>query len=198
MNILQRLPFVIFSQTYPYGQNVLPVPNIFANQMTGRATQLPASPALPNFYKMFSVAQNKPFVVAETAAFVNMCDNNKASACAQQVNPPSEYSIKQAWWEQIFNLDGSNGSESIADNFPNIKIITWFDHRKIEAEAWGNTVDWTVSINPDDIAGFTQQVKTPLVKPGQAPVKYWQFGDDLRAHFALYQKKLYSKRPKFF
>jgi hypothetical protein len=45
----------------------------------------------------------------------------------------------------VFALGDSQEALALPQHFPNIKIINWFDIRKAEAEAGGNSVDWSIT-----------------------------------------------------
>lgn len=64
----------------------------------------------------------------------NLCDVNRNNANCNGTYgaPPSELAIKSGWWGQVY------GNLSIA-SFPNIKLVHWFDIKKVEVEAQSNT-----------------------------------------------------------
>ena len=59
----------------------------------------------------------------------------------------SEADIKRAWWEQVF------GAQTHAQ-FPNLKMINWFEWDKNETEVNGR-IDWTITNTPAIRDAFT-------------------------------------------
>ena len=59
----------------------------------------------------------------------------------------AELDIKRAWWEQLFSPD-------LATEFPQLKMINWFEWDKNEVEVKGR-VDWTVTNTPAVREAFT-------------------------------------------
>jgi|GEM_PF-1590489 len=117
--------------TYPWLENELPLPNSFARALTGNDGEL------PDFYARFCAdgLHNKPLIIPETSAFYNT-----------QQPGANEFAIKQAWWQQVFNISGdSSNAWDVALHFPKLKCINWFDHLKIETEARSQWIDWRVS-----------------------------------------------------
>lgn len=116
------------------GANEVPTAYEFSTQITG--LNAPAT----DFYKGYctSAAHNKPMAITETSALYNT-----------QQGGASEYDIKTAWWKQVYNISGVSGSigPDIADTYPHLKMINWFDYRKQEAQAGNNVVDWRISAN---------------------------------------------------
>ncbi|KAI8923818.1 glycoside hydrolase superfamily [Entophlyctis helioformis] len=71
-----------------------------------------------NFYQTYSVAKNKPLMIAETAA-------------AFHVNSPTgpgvgELATKQPWWRQYIT------NATFLDAYPKVKLISLFEFRKFE------------------------------------------------------------------
>jgi hypothetical protein len=55
----------------------------------------------------------------------------------------SEADIKSSWWRQLFKLNGdSDEAWDISARFRNIKMISWFDHAKVEGNSRNNTINW--------------------------------------------------------
>jgi hypothetical protein len=70
-----------------------------------------------------------------------------------------EFQIKRAWWKQVFNAFDDNTNEvNIAERFPKLKCINWFDHYKREAEAQNEWIDWRISANPSVRKAFVTHV----------------------------------------
>lgn len=114
---------------FPYGENELPEPGKFANELTGnyRGAGGDDTP-LADFYQVYGVAHGKPVAIPETAALFNPGAGGEA-----------ELAIKQAWWSQVFD-------PATATRFPQLKMINWFEWDKDEDEVKGR-VDWNVTNN---------------------------------------------------
>ncbi|WP_197038169.1 MULTISPECIES: glycosyl hydrolase [Actinomycetes] len=124
---------------YPWGENELPEPNKFVDQLTGNYVGANGDDsALPNFYDVYGRQHGKPVAIPETAALYN-----PAIATG-----PDELAIKQAWWSQV--LDEANHNR-----FPQLKMLNWFEWNKYEPEVTAN-VDWTATTNPTVREAFTQ------------------------------------------
>ena len=137
---------------YPWFENELPLPNSFANSLTGTHQGV-----TPNFYARYCAdgVHKKPMAVPETAAFYNT-----------QQSGPEEFALKQAWWEQVFNVSGDTSSGlDVALHFPKLKCINWFDHYKQESEAQNNWIDWRVSADQRMRAEFVRYIRA--VRNGQ-------------------------------
>lgn len=167
-------------QEYPFGKNDIPPSSAFAGQLNGNIIW--GTPVqLPNFYANYSVAYDKPMVVAETGAFYNLCDVFPGRmGCAANANGPTQLQVKSAWWQQAFNLMDAPQGPSIATAFPNIKLISWYDVTMRQVEASGNTVDWDVSQQADLRTAFVQYIQTPLVDANGQSIQYWKFAGDWR------------------
>lgn len=132
--------------SYPWLENELPLPNSFARALTGNQGEL------PDFYARFcnDGVHNKPLIIPETSAFYNT-----------QQPGANEFAIKQAWWQQVFNISGDNPNAwDVAAHFPKLKCINWFDHLKIESEARSQWIDWRVSACPLLRDAFLDYVRT--------------------------------------
>jgi len=154
---------------FPWGENEIPEPRRFADSLQGNYNgQLGDERAVPDFYALFcgDAGHRKPLAMAETAAFFNTSRSDGAS----------EFDIKQGWWTQVFNISGDtpNGPD-VANHFPKLKLVMWFDWRKVEGEAQNNVVDWSVSRDPNREA-FRTYVQT--LKNGQ---RYFLTAADVRA-----------------
>ncbi|MGO4234701.1 glycoside hydrolase family 26 protein [Pseudarthrobacter sp. YAF2] len=123
--------------TYPWGANAVPEPNKFADQLTGNYNGTNGDERLlPDFYTEYAVNHGKPLAIPGTAALYNPAAGG-----------PAEADIKRAWWEQVF-------SARTHAQFPNLKMINWFEWDKDEAEVKGR-VDWTVTSTPAIRDAFT-------------------------------------------
>jgi hypothetical protein len=123
--------------TYPWGENELPEPEKLAQQLTGTYNGANGDDSLlPDFYTVYGVDRGKPVAIPETAALY-----------APGAGGQSELVIKQAWWEQIF-------SPATHQQFPQLKMINWFEWDKTEVEVKGR-VDWTITNTPAIKDAFT-------------------------------------------
>jgi hypothetical protein len=132
--------------TYPWFENELPPANSFADSLTGTYQG-----TIPNFYARYCVdgVHNKPMAIPETAAFYNT-----------QQPGPGEFNLKQAWWQQVFNIEGDTPAGlDVALHFPKLKCIAWFDQYKQEVEARNNWIDWRVSADQRIRAAFVADVR---------------------------------------
>ncbi|MGO4186303.1 glycoside hydrolase family 26 protein [Pseudarthrobacter sp. TAF60_1] len=122
---------------YPWGENELPEPGKFANQLTGNYMGANGDDSLlPDFYQVYGEGHGKPVAIPETAALF-----------APGAGGPDELAIKRAWWEQLFAAD-------VPAKFPHLKMINWFEWDKQEVEVKGR-VDWTVTNTPAVRDAFT-------------------------------------------
>lgn len=124
--------------TYPWGANVVPEPDKFAQQLTGTYNGTGGDDlAVPGFYTEYGVDDRKPVAIAETAALVNTSkDTTDALA------------IKRDWWSQVL-------SPGLSSRFPDLKMINWFEWDKFETQV-NAKVDWSVTANPAQRAAFTE------------------------------------------
>jgi hypothetical protein len=106
--------------------------------------------AVADFYADYVTARRKPMMVGETSALY-----------IAGAGGASELSVKQTWWRQLFG-------EALSGELPGIKLVNWFDHRKIESEVKAE-VDWRLTSKVEltnafraDLAGSRWTVKPPL------------------------------------
>lgn len=122
---------------FPWGENELPEPDKFANQLTGNYSGANGDDTLlSDFYQVYGEAHGKPLAIPETAALF-----------APAAGGEGELAIKQAWWGQLFD-------PATAARFPQLKMINWFEWDKEEEEVKGR-VDWTVTNTPAVRDAFT-------------------------------------------
>jgi len=115
---------------HPWGENEIPEADKFIAQITGNYLGLDGDHrSVPDFYEVYVEQHGKPMAVPETAALYNPYFGGDA-----------EMDIKQNWWQQVFSAE-------VAEDFPGIKMINWFEVCKFESEV-SNTLDWTVTSNP--------------------------------------------------
>lgn len=122
---------------YPWGENELPEAGKFADQLTGDYVGANGDDSLlTDFYHVYGTDHGKPVAIPETAALYNPA-----------VGGASEADIKRGWWGQVFS------AETQAE-FPNLKMINWFEWDKDEVEV-GGRIDWTVTNTPAVRDAFT-------------------------------------------
>lgn len=126
-----------WGRTYPWGDNELPEANKFTEQLTGKYAGANGDDSLlPDFYQVYGEQHGKPVAIPETAALY-----------APTAGVESELAIKEAWWGQLF-------SPGTHQQFPQLKMINWFEWDKNEVEVQGR-VDWTVTNTPVIRESFT-------------------------------------------
>jgi hypothetical protein len=115
---------------YPWGENELPEAGKFVQQLTGTyAGANGDDSAVPDFYTVYGHDHGKPVAIPETAALF-----------VPGAGGADELALKQAWWEQVF-------APGIAEKFPQVKMVNWFEWHKQESEVAGS-VDWTITTTP--------------------------------------------------
>jgi Glycosyl hydrolase family 26 len=125
---------------YPWGENEQPEENKLADQLTGNYTGANGDDSLlPDFYQVYGQEHGKPVAIPETAALFTP---GRGGA--------DELAIKQAWWGQVF-------AEQTARQFPQLKMVNWFEWDKNEVEVKGK-VDWTVTNTPQMREAFTSSL----------------------------------------
>ncbi|CAN5745089.1 hypothetical protein BH23CHL2_BH23CHL2_11670 [soil metagenome] len=116
-----------WGSTWPWGENEVPEPDKFANQLTGNFNGLNGDERdVPDFYHLFAEQRGKPIAIVETAALYS-----------PEIGGANALEIKQTWWNQVYS------SES-RERFPQIKMINWFEWDKFETETNGR-IDWTLT-----------------------------------------------------
>ncbi|WP_309126111.1 glycosyl hydrolase [Kocuria sp.] len=127
-----------WGDAHPWGENEVPEEGKFLAQLTGTYDGAGGDDtAVPDFYAEYGRDRGKPVSIPETGALY-------ASAVAEGAG---ELEIKQAWWDQVFD-------SSIPRDFPQLKMINWFEWDKHEVEIDGE-VDWTTTNDPAVRAAFT-------------------------------------------
>lgn len=105
----------------------------------------------------------KSLVIGETSSRYNLCDAvPKTARCATYTGVPTELEIKESWWQQVFG-------NATSKRYPKLRIIQWFDIRKSK-EFEGNTVDWTLTLNPTIRNRWLAFLQSPAGGSG-----YWKF-----------------------
>jgi Glycosyl hydrolase family 26 len=136
-----------WGSAYPWGENELPEEGKFAAQLTGTYSGLGGDEtAATDFYQTYAVEHGKPLAIPETAALV-----------VPGGDPEQELGIKRAWWRQVL-------AEDIADRFPQLKMVNWFEWDKFEPEVGGD-VHWTVANDPKIRSAFIADLPSWLVAP---------------------------------
>jgi hypothetical protein len=131
------MSFYHWGAAYPWGENESPEPHKFVAQLTG--TYFGAGgdeTATPDFYAQYAVGHNKPLAIPETAAFYQ-----------PGLKGTGEAAIKAPWIAQVFSVD-------VAERFPRLRMINWFEWRKAEAEVGGAMIDWRASGDATLAANF--------------------------------------------
>ena len=129
---------------HPWGENERPEADKFTAQLTGVYNGTGGNDSdLPDFYGEYADGRGKPLSITETAAFY-----------APDVDGDAELELKRDWWQQVL-------AEDLSDRFPQLKVINWFEWRKVEAEV-GSEVDWTVTQDPETLAAFQSAVPSYL------------------------------------
>ena len=125
---------------YPWGDNEIP-DHRFVSLIRGtyRGTY-DDERALPDFYEAYAAAKNKPMAISETAALYNVAPPDG----------PFDQDIKRAWVDQVF-------APTNADEFPLLKMINWFEHKKPEKGTRG-IIDWRITGEPDQLALYRKAV----------------------------------------
>ena len=118
---------------YPWGANTVPTADKFEHMITGTATasQVP----VPDFYADYAQRFDKPFAIAETAAFYRPGGGGALESV-----------IKGTWLAQVFSAETRS-------RFPLLKLINWFEWRKVEAEV-DAPVDWRITADASLRAAF--------------------------------------------
>ncbi len=125
-----------WGSAYPWGSNDLPEPGKFARMLEGNYNGSAGDERnLPNFYRDYGERRNKPVGVFETAAFY-----------APASGGADEMALKSSWWRQVY-------ASGIAERFPRLKMINWFEWDKYEVEVDAR-VDWGVTIDPQLRAAY--------------------------------------------
>jgi len=145
-----------FGYRYPWGANTIPEPDKFVRKITGDYPDPETSTRSPNFYELYAVRHHKPMAISETSALFN------AARCC---DGPSNLEIKTAWWRQIT-------ADDIPTRFPALRLITWFEEDKREADAAGALVSWSITTDPQIRKSITGTVPAWLEFPDSgAPIR---------------------------
>lgn len=143
--------------SYPWGANVVPEAGKLLAQLTGRYDGAGGDDtAVPDFYTEYGVDRGKPVAIPETAALY-----------VPGGPGAGELEIKRAWWRQL-------ADPVVRTDYPQVKMINWFEWRKHEAEVDG-TIDWRATGRPamnrayvDDLPAWFHYAGGPAACPALA------------------------------
>lgn len=141
-----------WGSAYPWGENEIPEEGKFVAQIAGSYDGFNGDDRqVPDFYATFVEGHGKPMAIVETAALY------------QPGQPgPDELAIKQAWWRQVF-------APEVAERFPRIAMINWFEWRKSESEIGGAIIDWTATRTEAIRAAFVADLPRDRLRFAPAP-----------------------------
>lgn len=132
-----------WGSTYPWFENEIPEAGKFHAQLRGEYNGLNGDDrAAPDFYEQYGVTRGKPVAIPETAAMYNT-----------ETGGADERVMKQTWWRQVF-------SDETFTDFPQVKLISWFEVRKQETEIQNKVVNWGVTLDPHTLLPFREDVGT--------------------------------------
>jgi hypothetical protein len=131
------LTLTYYGQRWPWTQNAVPEPGSFRAQLTGTYDGAGGDwRQVPDFYADYSVADHKPFMIAETSALY----------LPQLETGATDLQIKEGWWNQVFAADTPS-------TFPNLRAILWFEQDKYESNLQEYT-SWAISYNRALLSAF--------------------------------------------
>ena len=120
--------------------SVLPEQDKFRRQLEGTYGMPPGAPTI-DFAKEYGAERGQRFFV-QTAALYDPADPDSAE----------ETDIKTAWLEQLFD-------PAIAEEYPEIGMISWLELVRPEPEAEGRTVDWRLGAEEATSAALRQTLQ---------------------------------------
>ena len=127
-----------WGSAWPWGENEIPEANKFVDHLTGNYQGFNGDERdVPDFYQLFAEDRGKPLAIVETAALFN-----------PEAGRSLALEIKRAWWNQVFNAE-------VREQFPQIKMINWFEWNKFETEV-GGRLDWTLTRDATIRAAFLE------------------------------------------
>ncbi|MBU0677368.1 MAG: glycoside hydrolase family 26 protein [Verrucomicrobia bacterium] len=132
---------------WPWWYNAWPEQRKLFDQITGGFSGFNGDDTWnPDFYVEYAEGHNKPMMIPETSGFYRPANKPDPGGYPNYTN--DEVLIKQKWLEQVYNVYGDTANAlDVADHFPKLKSINWFNQYKIESEAESDWVDWTVTSN---------------------------------------------------
>lgn len=148
-------------------------PMFVFKKITGTYNGVEDQTDVPDFYDMFSGPNSihkKAMMLGETsAAFYEHTATSELS----------NLDVKQSWFSQLFSTRETNTGVNMHKVFPRLKLIVWFDVRKMEDVAYYNFIDWTISLDPEVRKAFTEFLNMSRVNNK----KYWLNLPDVRYMF---------------
>jgi hypothetical protein len=121
-----------WGNAYPWGENELPPTGKFGALLAGKPVVEHAEPGdVPDFYAIYADRHAKPMAIIETAALYDPAARTG----------PTEAELKSAWFSQVFSAE-------TRDAFPWVRMINWFEWRKVEPEV-GRVIDWRLSADTE-------------------------------------------------
>ena len=136
-----------WGSAYPWGENEVPEAGKFTTQLRGTYVGANGDDTpVPDFYAEYAKSRDKPLAIPETAALYDPAQSG------------DEFTIKSTWWDQVF-------APEVSADFPLLRMINWFEHRKIENEVGGVIIDWRSTGDPTLAEPFTDRVRNWLHAP---------------------------------
>ncbi|KAJ3110594.1 hypothetical protein HDU96_006425 [Phlyctochytrium bullatum] len=81
-----------------------------------------------NFYELYARQKNKPFMITESGAGFNIDDLRSGTPVPVATSGASQLAVQQPFWQQYIT------SEAALRKYPLMKMITLFEHRKLDDE----------------------------------------------------------------
>lgn len=160
-----------WGSVYPWHFNTMPESNKFAALLTGNYTGPSGDHTwAPNFYAIWAVGHNKPMMIPETSAYFRPGIVDRPLTDWPPFQSQDETAIKNEWLSQIFGEPPG----SIAQRFPRLRMINWFNHFKRENEAEKDWVDWTVTRNQSVLARYRSVLRHGIESGQLIELSAWQ------------------------
>ena len=136
-----------WGSAYPWGENEVPEAGKFTAQLRGTYVGANGDDTpVPDFYGEYAESRDKPLAIPETAALYDPAQSG------------DEFTIKSTWWNQVF-------APEVSADFPLLRMINWFEHRKIENEVGGVIIDWRATGDPVLAQPFANRVRNWIQGP---------------------------------
>lgn len=167
-----------WGQAYPWWYNCIPERRKFSDHLTGNYNGPNGDTRWnPDFYAVWAEGRGKPLIIAETSGYYRPGAPNPPDPYWPPGQTTNEFDIKRLWIEQVYNIYGDNTNAlDIAQHFPRMKAINWFNWYKIEAEAQYSYVNWTVTSNSQVKAEYLARLRA--LQAGSR--RYFLHASDLR------------------
>ena len=121
-----------WGREYPWGENELPRSGAFEALIRGTVTgSRKDAVEIPDLYAVYAEGHHKPMAIVETAILYDP---------AAPAGGPTEAELKASWFTEVF-------ASAIRSEFPQIKMVNWFEWRKTESEV-GRVIDWRLGADP--------------------------------------------------